>query len=170
MQYFGETQFIAPGRSPPSISLASSISSSMKLGGFDGPVLIHGGWHSSSIPANERAWITFWRLRVESSPLIEFLSRSSTARFRWGIPLTSNKKSSDSTDMSGFRSPASAKMLTTPSTPRLWRLSAGWRIPGLPPFSFHWAPSSGSPPVKGVDKTYQWGGAKVYHQRGHWPA
>ena len=25
-------------------------------------------------------------------------------------------------------------------------------------------------PVKGVDKTYQWGGAKVYHQRGHWPA
>ena len=24
--------------------------------------------------------------------------------------------------------------------------------------------------VKGVDKTYQWGGAKVYHQRGHWPA
>ena len=38
------------------------------------------------------------------------------------------------------------------------------------------APSSrteSSPPdrrVKGVDKTYQWGGAKVYHQRGHWPA
>ena len=27
-----------------------------------------------------------------------------------------------------------------------------------------------SPVVKGVDKTYQWGGAKVYHQRGHWPA
>ena len=26
------------------------------------------------------------------------------------------------------------------------------------------------PPVKGVDKTYQWGGAKVYYQRGHWPA
>ena len=24
--------------------------------------------------------------------------------------------------------------------------------------------------VKGVDKTYQWGGAKMYHQRGHWPA
>ena len=24
--------------------------------------------------------------------------------------------------------------------------------------------------VKGVDKTYQWGGAKVYRQRGHWPA
>ena len=24
--------------------------------------------------------------------------------------------------------------------------------------------------VKGVNKTYQWGGAKVYHQRGHWPA
>ena len=24
--------------------------------------------------------------------------------------------------------------------------------------------------VKGVDKTYQWGGAKVYHQRDHWPA
>ena len=24
--------------------------------------------------------------------------------------------------------------------------------------------------VKGVDKTCQWGGAKVYHQRGHWPA
>ena len=24
--------------------------------------------------------------------------------------------------------------------------------------------------VKGVDKTYQWGGAKVYHQRGHWLA
>ena len=40
---------------------------------------------------------------------------SSTARFRWGIPLTSDRKSSDSTDMSGFRSPASAKMLTTPS-------------------------------------------------------
>ena len=25
-------------------------------------------------------------------------------------------------------------------------------------------------PVKGVDKTCQWGGAKVYQQRGHWPA
>ena len=24
--------------------------------------------------------------------------------------------------------------------------------------------------VKGVDKTCQRGGAKVYHQRGHWPA
>ena len=24
--------------------------------------------------------------------------------------------------------------------------------------------------VKGVDKTYKWSGAKVYHQRGHWPA
>ncbi len=24
--------------------------------------------------------------------------------------------------------------------------------------------------VKGVDKTYQWGEAKVHHQRGHWPA
>ena len=24
--------------------------------------------------------------------------------------------------------------------------------------------------VKGVDKTCQWGGAKVYQQRGHWPA
>ena len=24
--------------------------------------------------------------------------------------------------------------------------------------------------VKGVDKTCQWGGAKVYRQRGHWPA
>ena len=24
--------------------------------------------------------------------------------------------------------------------------------------------------VKGVDKTCQWGGAKIYHQRGHWPA
>ena len=32
------------------------------------------------------------------------------------------------------------------------------------------APDSGTPSVKGVDKTYQWGGAKVYHQRGHWPA
>ena len=26
------------------------------------------------------------------------------------------------------------------------------------------------PGVKGVDKTCQWGGAKVYQQRGHWPA
>ena len=31
-------------------------------------------------------------------------------------------------------------------------------------------PMSPEEAVKGVNKTYQWGGAKVYHQRGHWPA
>ena len=31
----------------------------------------------------------------------------------------------------------------------------------------HADPTAG---VKGVDKTYQWGGAEVYYQRGHWPA
>ena len=34
----------------------------------------------------------------------------------------------------------------------------------------NWESSFRSLYVKGVDKTYQWGGAKVYHQRGHWPA
>ena len=27
-----------------------------------------------------------------------------------------------------------------------------------------------NPPVKGDRMLGQWGGAKVYHQRGHWPA
>ena len=40
---------------------------------------------------------------------------------------------------------------------------------GHPSVTLHDATPRSTIIVKGVDKTYQWGGAKVYHQRGHWP-
>ncbi len=47
-------------------------------------------------------------LRVLISPSSSFLS-SSTAKFRWGMPRTSAKNSSERIEMSGFLSPAAAK-------------------------------------------------------------
>ena len=54
------------------------------------------------------------RRRVATSPRSSFCNNS-TARLRWGIPSTSARNSSDSTEMSGLSSPAAAKMSITPS-------------------------------------------------------
>jgi hypothetical protein len=69
---------------------------------------------SSSISAKERAWTTFLWRRDWISPFSNFRS-SSTARFRWGVPRTSARNSSEKIEMSGFLSPAAAMMSTTPS-------------------------------------------------------
>ena len=56
------------------------------------------------------ACTTFLRRRVETSPLSSFCS-SSTARLRCGIPRTSARNSSDSTEMSGLSRPAAISNL-----------------------------------------------------------
>ena len=70
---------------------------------------------------------------------------------------------------SGIRQFRSLTFTWTTTAPHRGRRTMGWSggTSSAPKSS---KSSRQEASVKGGDKTYHWGGAKVYHQRGHWPA